>query len=86
MSGMADANPRNAFWASTYETPPTLSSCLRLLIEILLNDVNTKHVESAVNNINWKMPKAEYPTTTGESEHDLIDSSIQKEATAGFRK
>lgn len=83
---MADANPRNAFWASTYETPQTLSPCLRLLIEILLNDVNTKHVESAVNNINWKMPKGEYPTATGESEHDLIDSSIQKEATAGFRK
>jgi len=29
---------------------------LRLLIEILLNDVNTKHVESAVNNIKGGIP------------------------------
>jgi hypothetical protein len=56
MSGMADANPRNASGALTYETPQTLSPCLRLLIEILLNDVNTKHVESAVNNIKGGIP------------------------------
>lgn len=84
---MADANSGKVFWASTYETPRTLSPCLRLLIEILLNDVNTKHSESAVNNVNWEMPKGEYPTaTTGESEHDLIDISIQEEAAANFRK
>ena len=51
---MADANSGNFILASMYETPQALSPCLRLLIEILLNEANTKHSEvSAVNTINW---------------------------------
>jgi hypothetical protein len=54
----ANPNSGNSILASMYDTPQALSPCLRVLIEILLNEANTRHGEvSAVTTINWGMPK-----------------------------